>query len=173
MMNLLLDYAQNADPIGSAAEDLKFDMQYAIRAAMKRRKITQRELASLMGCTPSNISQMLSDEANPQIEGLAKALATLGEDVAFASETLNGADMVAAVKRRERYTCAPDTSAQAAHINQISYFSDVAELWIGKVKSIASELGDDSEFTILKRESQTSVNFANFTRKRSSLPAHC
>jgi len=81
-----------------AAEDFKFAMQMAVRAAMKKQNIKQRELAALVGCSPSNISQLLSYEANPRAESVAKILAALDEDFAFACESLNGKEVLDHIK---------------------------------------------------------------------------
>jgi len=88
------------DRIIDAVESLKFDVQYAIQAAMKSRNVSQKELAQLMGCSASNISQMLAAESNPNLATVAKALTVLDEKFAFASETLHGSLMIAEVVSR-------------------------------------------------------------------------
>lgn len=69
---------------------LVIDMQFAVQAAMKERGITQKKLAEIMDCSASNISQMLADDANPQIETIARALSAMGEKFIFASESIHG-----------------------------------------------------------------------------------
>ena len=101
-MNKLLELAYNADPIGVAVEELKFAMQYALKAAMKKKNMSQKELAEKIGCSASNVSQMLADGGNPTVETVGRALALLDERFAFASATLNGDDVVDLVKKREK-----------------------------------------------------------------------
>lgn len=84
-----------------AFEDLKFDFQYVIRAALRSRKMTAKKLAAEMGVSASQVSQLLSDDANPTLETLAKALAALEENVGVVSNTLFGEAIVRAARRCE------------------------------------------------------------------------
>lgn len=89
-MNKLFSPETHEEKMMSAAIDLIMDMQFSIQAAMKERGISQKDLAKLVGCTPSNISQMLADGANPEVGTIAKALAAMKENFLFATATLNG-----------------------------------------------------------------------------------
>ena len=86
------------DRLIDAAEKLKFDMQFAIQAAMKSKGVSQKEVAELIGCSPSNISQLLAEDANPRVETVAKVLTALGEKYGFATATLNGELLVQAIE---------------------------------------------------------------------------
>ena len=85
-MDILL---QQEEKILTKVLKLKMDMQYAVQSAMKKRGISQKQLAKRMDCSPSNISQILSDDANPRIESIAKALVVMDEEFAFISESMH------------------------------------------------------------------------------------
>tara|TARA_R110002096_G_scaffold436090_1_gene667235 strand:+ start:5409 stop:5879 length:471 start_codon:yes stop_codon:yes gene_type:complete len=88
-MNNFFEPKNKEEEILFAAIDLCMDMQAAVQIAMNYRGINQRQLATMIGCTPSNVSQMLSDGGNPRVETIAKALAAMGEKYAFISESRN------------------------------------------------------------------------------------
>lgn len=106
-----------------AVENLKFDVQYAIQAAMKSKNVSQKELAQLMECSASNISQMLAADSNPNVATIAKALAVLSEDFAFASETLNGKLILAEIKNRG------DSLDQFEAMQRMSWVNQLVKEW--------------------------------------------
>ncbi len=71
-----------------AVERLKFDVQYALQAAMKKRSVDQAGLARRLGVTPARVSQMFADDANLRLDTVAKAFAVLDEEIFFYSETV-------------------------------------------------------------------------------------
>jgi len=73
------------DRVVEAVERLKFDVQYALQAAMKKRGVDQAELARRLGVTPARVSQMFADDANLRLNSVAKAFAVLDEDIEFSS----------------------------------------------------------------------------------------
>lgn len=89
-----------------AVERLKFDVQYALQVAMKKRGVTQAELAERLGVTPARVSQMFAWGANPRVGTVAKAFAVLDEDIFFESETVPFAPRMGEEKR-VRETASP------------------------------------------------------------------
>ncbi|PCJ44578.1 MAG: hypothetical protein COA81_01360 [Alphaproteobacteria bacterium] len=89
-MSKLFEPKNHEESIVAVAMGLVMDMQFSVQAAMKNRIISQKRLAELMGCSASNVSQMLADDANPRVETIAKALAVMEEKFIFATESLHG-----------------------------------------------------------------------------------
>lgn len=55
-----------------AVEGLLIDVQLAIEIAMHEKGVSKRELADRLGCTPSNVTQLLSENAKLKVETVAK-----------------------------------------------------------------------------------------------------
>ncbi|VAV88924.1 hypothetical protein MNBD_ALPHA02-800 [hydrothermal vent metagenome] len=89
-MSELFEPKNHEESIVAVVMGLVMDMQFSVQAAMKNRRISQKKLAELMGCSAPNVSQMLADDANPRVETIAKALAVMGEKFVFATESLHG-----------------------------------------------------------------------------------
>ncbi len=87
-MSIMIEITSHEDKMLEAAIELVIEMQFSVQAAMKKNNLNQKKLAKLMGCSPSNISQMLADDANPRIETIARALSAMGEEFKFVTETL-------------------------------------------------------------------------------------
>lgn len=58
-------------------ESLRADIQYAILKALKAAGLSRSQLAERMNCTPSWVSQLLSDDANLTLDSVAKVFAAL------------------------------------------------------------------------------------------------
>lgn len=67
-----------------AIEGFRVDVQYRIHKVMRRRGVTQRELARRLKLSESRVSQFFSDECNITIRQLAKIFHAL-EDECFVS----------------------------------------------------------------------------------------
>ncbi|GBE44287.1 hypothetical protein BMS3Bbin10_02378 [bacterium BMS3Bbin10] len=61
-----------------ALEDLRADLQYEILKALKARGLSQRDLASQLGCSAGWVSQFLGDNANLTLESISKVFLALG-----------------------------------------------------------------------------------------------
>jgi len=77
------------DKIIEAENQLVCDMQIAVMVAMRRRKIKQKDLAKLVGCSAQNISKFLREGASPNVKAFARMLAAMDEKFEFRTETLN------------------------------------------------------------------------------------
>ena len=89
-MSIMIEITSHEDKMLEAAIELVIEMQFSVQAAMKKNNLNQKKLAELVGCSASNISQMLADDANPRIETIARALSAMGEEFKFVTETLSG-----------------------------------------------------------------------------------
>ena len=104
------------DKVINVLEDLKFDLQYAIRAAMKEKSVKSSDLARSLGVTAGRITQILAEDANPSLETIARVLAALDENVSIASDSLHGSAVVDGVRDRSdgffENTCRPVADVQ-------------------------------------------------------------
>ena len=66
-----------------AIEVLRADLQHAIHQAMKRHRVSRKALARLLGCSPKNVSQLLSEDGNPTIETVARVFHALNDAVSI------------------------------------------------------------------------------------------
>ncbi|TNE61834.1 MAG: XRE family transcriptional regulator [Alphaproteobacteria bacterium] len=121
--------SKDIDNVIDAIEDLKFDMQFAVKAAMKKNRVSQKQLAEKMGCSASNVSQMLSAEANPQIDSIARALALLNEDFAFVSDTLHGRALVEFVRENSQ-----DDEAIVKFVRSTGKVSGFVNCWMSQIQ---------------------------------------
>lgn len=112
----------NEEKILKASLKLTMDMQYAIQSVMNKNGVSQKKLAELMECSPSNVSQMLSDDANPRIETIAKALTVLGEKFAFISETMHGGWLLKNYKNCDAKSVAVNKVDRVAKRKDLSKF---------------------------------------------------
>ena len=79
-------------------DDLLFDLQASLRKAMKKKQVTGKELAKLANITPGSVSHFFADDANPTLEKVAKLFAALDDNIALASGSLHGEEVVRALK---------------------------------------------------------------------------
>jgi ribosome-binding protein aMBF1 (putative translation factor) len=66
-----------------AAEGLLADVQLAIQTSMHEQGVTKSQLAARLGCTPSNITQLLSEDARLKVQTVAKIFHALGMTCEF------------------------------------------------------------------------------------------
>lgn len=78
----------NEERIIDAVERLKFDVQYALQAAMAKHDVNRSELARRLGVSKSRVSQMFTDDANLRLNTVARAFAVLDEEIYFGSESV-------------------------------------------------------------------------------------
>ena len=71
-----------------AVEELLAETQYCIQSVMGRKRVGRSELAKRLGCSPANVTQMLSEDSNLTLESIAKIFHALGDRVSVKSEYL-------------------------------------------------------------------------------------
>ena len=71
-----------------AIEELLAETQYCIQSVMGRKKVNRSELANRLGCTPANVTQMLSENSNLRLESIARIFYALGDKLIVKSEYL-------------------------------------------------------------------------------------
>lgn len=71
-----------------AVEELLAETQYCIQSVMGRKKVGRSELAKRLGCSPANVTQMLSEDSNLTLESIAKIFHALEDKVSVKSEYL-------------------------------------------------------------------------------------
>ena len=62
-----------------AVEGLLAETQYCIQRVMNGKKVSRSALAKRLGCTPANVSQMLSEHSNLKLESVARIFHALGD----------------------------------------------------------------------------------------------
>lgn len=67
-----------------AEENLLVDAHFLIEELMRKKSISQTELAKRMGCSKARLSQLLNPSANPTVKSLGRLFYALGEEVTFA-----------------------------------------------------------------------------------------
>ena len=73
-----------------AIEELRADIQYCIQSVMGRKNVNRSELATRLGCSPANVTQMLSDDSNLKLESIARIFHALEDKMIVKSEYLEG-----------------------------------------------------------------------------------
>ena len=71
-----------------AVEELLAETQYCIQSVMGRKKVSRSELANRLGCSPANVTQMLSEDSNLTLESIARIFHALEDKVSVKSEYL-------------------------------------------------------------------------------------
>ena len=71
-----------------AIEALLADTQYCIQSVMGQKRISRSELAKRLGCSPANVTQMLSEHSNLTLESVARIFYALEDGVMVKSEYL-------------------------------------------------------------------------------------
>jgi len=69
------------------AEKALMNFQFAVIDAMREKKISQTELADMLGISKARISQMLSSEANPTLKVVGRTLHALDIDAIYVDKT--------------------------------------------------------------------------------------
>lgn len=64
------------------------DIQYCIQKVMNEKKVSRSELARRLGCSPANVTQMLSENSNLRLDTVAKIFHALGDRCVLKSEFL-------------------------------------------------------------------------------------
>lgn len=72
-----------------AIEELRLSVQFAIQEAMVEKGVSRSELARRMNLSAARITQILSEDANPRLETIAKIVFHLDAEVSF-SRTQTG-----------------------------------------------------------------------------------
>lgn len=75
-----------------AIEEFVADTQYCIQKVMNEKKVSRSELAKRLGCTPANVTQMLSENSNLRLDTVAKIFHALGDRCVLQSEFLESAN---------------------------------------------------------------------------------
>jgi len=88
MMNNPFEPRTDEERVIDAVERLKFDVQYALQAAMAKHDVKRSELAQRLGISKARVSQMFADDANLRLNTVAKAFAVLDEEIYFGSESV-------------------------------------------------------------------------------------
>jgi len=68
-----------------AVEGLLADVQLSIQEAMLDRGVSRSELARRLGCSPANVTQLLSEDANLTVQTVARIFHRLGMKCEFRS----------------------------------------------------------------------------------------
>ena len=71
-----------------AVEELLADTQYCIQSVMGRKNVSRSELAKRLGCSPANVTQMLSEDSNLTLESIARIFHALEDRMMVKSEYL-------------------------------------------------------------------------------------
>ena len=71
-----------------AIEELLAETQYCIQCVMGRMEVNRSELAKRLGCSPANVTQMLSENSNLTLESIARIFHALGDKLIVKSEYL-------------------------------------------------------------------------------------
>lgn len=71
-----------------AVEELLADIQYCIQSVMHRKQVSRSELAKRLGCSPANVTQMLSEGSNLTLDSIARIFHALEDRVMVKSEYL-------------------------------------------------------------------------------------
>lgn len=83
-----------------AIEEFVADSQYCIQKVMNEKKVSRSELARRLGCTPANVTQMLSENSNLRLDTVARIFHALEDRCVLQSEFLETTNR-AQVSRRE------------------------------------------------------------------------
>ena len=75
-----------------AVEDLIAETQYCIQRVMNEKKISRSSLARSLGCSPANVTQMLSEDSNLRLDTVARIFHALGDKCILNSDFLEGVD---------------------------------------------------------------------------------
>ena len=75
-----------------AVEEFIADSQYCIQKVMNEKKVSRSELARRLGCSPANITQMLSEDSNLRLDTVAKIFYALEDKCVLKSEFLESAN---------------------------------------------------------------------------------
>ncbi|MDH3665013.1 MAG: helix-turn-helix domain-containing protein, partial [Alphaproteobacteria bacterium] len=67
-----------------AIEEMRVSVQWAIQEAMVDKGINRAELARRLGISAARVTQMLSEDANPRLETIAKVAFCLDVDLTLA-----------------------------------------------------------------------------------------
>lgn len=76
-----------------AIEELVAETQYCIQKVMNLKSINRSELARRLGCSPANVTQMLSEDSNLRLDTVAKIFHALGDECILKSKLLEEVDM--------------------------------------------------------------------------------
>ena len=71
-----------------AIEELVAETQYCIQCVMSRKSVSRSELAKRLGCSPANVTQMLSEDHNLTLESIAKIFHALEDKIVVSSTFL-------------------------------------------------------------------------------------
>lgn len=80
-----MNHASDLDPISPedrricAEEEFRVDVQFAIRNTMRRKSISNKDLAARLGVSPQRVSQFFTDRCNITVRTLAGIFHVLGE----------------------------------------------------------------------------------------------
>lgn len=85
-----------------AIEDFRSDVQHAIHRVMMELKVSRKDLAKRLGCSEANLSQIMSETANPRLETIARIFHALGDKPSVHSKVLRAATAKAARESQAR-----------------------------------------------------------------------
>ena len=117
----------------SAIVNLLAETQYCIQSVMGRKNVNRSELADRLGCSPSNVTQMLSEDSNLTLDSVARIFHALGDTCTVKSEFLEGKKGSVAVKEGAVYR------APVVEIHNFGYVTRNKPMWVGQVQVHADE----------------------------------
>lgn len=123
MDELHAELSKGFEPLHNDPEYIHIGLQLEalsqVQGAMKRKGITQSELARRMGCSRQNISQLFRDEANFKLEMVAKLAAALEMKITLRlMEQLEYVEVRQTTKRVVEETIPKIQSAKAESISE-------------------------------------------------------
>ena len=76
-----------------AIEELVAETQYCIQKVMNLKSVNRSELARRLGCSPANVTQMLSEDSNLRLDTVAKIFHALEDECILKSKFLEEVDL--------------------------------------------------------------------------------